>query len=53
MKEFASIDQYHYSSKARHVTPVTKKQQDLYALLGVDSPARVMTDAEQSRCEIS
>ncbi|MBN2860932.1 MAG: transposase [Sphaerochaetaceae bacterium] len=53
MKEFASIDQYHYSSKARHVTPVTKKQQELYALLGVDSPARVMTEAEQARCEIS
>lgn len=53
MKEFASIDQYHYCSKARHVTPVTKKQQDLYALLGVESPARVMTDAEQERCEIS
>jgi len=53
LKEFASIDQYHYSSRARHVTPVTKKQSDLYALLGVDSPARVMTEAEQAQCEIS
>ena len=52
LKEFASIDQYHYASKARHVTPITKKQKDLYDQLGIAPPARNMTEAEQSVCEI-
>lgn len=51
LKEFGSIDQYHYASKARHVTPITKKQKKLYDQLSINPPARTMTDAEQAACD--
>ncbi|MCF7942620.1 MAG: transposase [Spirochaetia bacterium] len=52
-KEFSSIDQYHHGGKARHITPITKKQKDLYELLEIKPPARTMTDEEQKACDFS
>jgi transposase len=53
LKEFGSIDQYHYASKARHVTPITKKQKKLYDQLAISPPARTMTDTEQAACDFN
>jgi transposase len=52
-KEFNGIDQYHYGGKARHITPITKKQKVLYELLRIKPPARTMTDEEVKSCDIS
>ena len=52
LKELSSIDQYHHSRKARHVTPITSKQRKIYELLKITPPVRTMTKAEQKTCKI-